>query len=182
MDSVLEYSRRFHQLSQPAHGRSGYNNPEDQVESPRTLISQPTSLSRQSVGEHSGMELRARIQTLDDEVRGCYSDIETIRSRIQECLAEKQKLATLWEKSSNNHRVATSKTSRDSKGKGKAVGNVNFSTQLFDWTDGLKARMKSVFGIQDFRLCQEGLVHVICGRIWSDNPVASVTPTWMVAI
>jgi ATP-dependent DNA helicase Q1 len=174
MDSVLEYSRRFHQLSQPAllNGRSDDNSPEDKLESPQASILQPTSqsqafmsTSKQSVSGHSAMELRARIQILDDEVRGCYADIETIRSRIQECLAEKQKLGTLLEKSSMNHHVTASKTSKDSKGKGKVVGNVNFSTQLFDWTDGLKARMHSVFGIQDFRLCQEGLVHVIYGRI-----------------
>jgi ATP-dependent DNA helicase Q1 len=106
------------------------------------------------------MELRARIQDLDDEVGGCYADIETIQNRIQECLTEKQKLVTQLEKASMKRSDTTIKTANP-KGKGETVGNVNFLTQSFDWTGGLRARMKSVFGIKDFRLCQEGLVPLL---------------------
>jgi ATP-dependent DNA helicase Q1 len=35
-------------------------------------------------------------------------------------------------------------------------GAINYMTQDFDWSKGLKERMKDVFGIDDFRLCQRG--------------------------
>ena len=108
-------------------------------------------------GGRSAEELRARIQDLDDEVRGCYADIETIQQRVRDCLAEKRKLGNLLDKTSVNHRDVTNRTVMQSKGK----ENVNYLTQSFDWTDGLRARMKSVFGIKEFRLCQEGLVYAL---------------------
>jgi len=165
MDSVLEYSRQFHDLSRPM-SVPDHNTPEYEVQVPQASTSRAEAQSHgfmpavKQSGGPSSTELRARIQDLDDEVRGCYADIETIQSRIQECLAEKRKLGTILEKASTRQNV-TPKTAADFKGKGVAVGNVNFLTQSFDWTGGLRARMKSVFGIKEFRLCQEGLVHLI---------------------
>lgn len=46
----------------------------------------------------------------------------------------------------------------DRKGKGKAVqGGIDYMKEM-DWSDALKARMKNVFGIDNFRLCQQGCV------------------------
>ena len=168
MESVLEYSKQFHDVSRPAplSGQSDDYRLEYEMEVSRssTLRSQShshgfMSTIEQSADEPSTKELRARIQDLDDEVRGCYADIETIQNRIHECLAEKRKLGTTLEKASTRHNTTT-KVTTNPKGKGQAVRNVNFLTQSFDWTDGLRARMKSVFGIQEFRLCQQGLVHL----------------------
>ena len=44
------------------------------------------------------------------------------------------------------------------KGKGKATqGGIDYMKEM-DWNDALKARMKNVFGIDNFRLCQQGCV------------------------
>lgn len=184
MDSVLEFSRQFHELSHPGHlaRQSDDESPKVDVLPSQASTSRPEIQSRgvsssavkQSIGEDSVMQLRARIQDLDDEVRGCYADIETIQKRIQDCLTEKRKLSASLEKASTKY----IKKDRDSKGKGWAIGNVNFLTQKFDWSDGLKARMKSVFGIVEFRLCQEGFVHKwFTLESWSDL-VAFATQIW----
>ncbi|KAG6882168.1 hypothetical protein C0992_012567, partial [Termitomyces sp. T32_za158] len=34
---------------------------------------------------------------------------------------------------------------------------IDYTRKEFEWTKGLKAKSKEVFGIADFRLCQEGL-------------------------
>ncbi|KAG6895469.1 hypothetical protein C0993_009531, partial [Termitomyces sp. T159_Od127] len=39
---------------------------------------------------------------------------------------------------------------------------IDYTRKEFEWTNSLKAKMKDVFGIADFRLCQEGSV---CMRI-----------------
>jgi len=50
----------------------------------------------------------------------------------------------------------------DKKGKGKAkdVG-IDYGHDAFEWAKGLKDQMKRVFGIDNFRLCQEGCVSVL---------------------
>jgi len=168
MDSVLEYSRQFHDLSRPTSltEQPDHITPECEVQVPQASTSRAEAHSHgflsavKQSGEPSSTELRGRIQDLDDEVRGCYADIETIQRRIKECLAEKRKLGTILEKASTRQN-ATTKAAADSKGKGGTVANVNFLTQSFDWTGGLRARMKSVFGIKEFRLCQEGSVFLM---------------------
>ena len=70
-----------------------------------------------------------------------------IQTRMQMRLQEKEMLERQLTES--NPRV-------DTKGKGKTKEGINYMTEPFDWSDGLKARMKAVFGIQSFRLCQQG--------------------------
>ena len=51
----------------------------------------------------------------------------------------------------------------DRKGKGKArQGEIDYTLE-FDWSYELKARMKKVFGIDNFRLCQQGCVCPLMG-------------------
>ncbi len=75
----------------------------------------------------------------------------------------------------------------DPKGKGKASarGGINYLTETFDWTDGLKSRMKSVFGIREFRLCQAGFVFVqivLEMVLTTDMLIECATRTWTVVI
>ena len=70
-----------------------------------------------------------------------------IQKRMETHLREKEML---------ERQLARSVPRVDVKGKGKAKEGINYMTEPFDWSEGLKARMKAVFGIQSFRLCQEG--------------------------
>ena len=44
---------------------------------------------------------------------------------------------------------------------GPKGNQVNYATTAFPWTQGMKDRMKKVFKIDGFRLCQEGYVRPI---------------------
>jgi ATP-dependent DNA helicase Q1 len=89
----------------------------------------------------------SRITKLEAEVEECRFDMIEIQKRMDTRLQEKEMLERQLEQSVS--RV-------DAKGKGKAKEGINYMTEPFDWSEGLKARMKAVFGIQSFRLCQEG--------------------------
>ena len=89
----------------------------------------------------------SRIAELDAEVEAYKAEILDIQNRMELRLQEKEGLEVQLAQS--NPRVNT-------KGKGKAKGGINYMTESFDWSEGLKARMKAVFRIHSFRLCQEG--------------------------
>jgi ATP-dependent DNA helicase Q1 len=89
----------------------------------------------------------SRITELETEVEGCRVDMIEIQKRLESRLREKEML---------ERQLAQSDLRVGAKGKGKAKEGINYTTEPFDWSEGLKARMKAVFGIQSFRLCQEG--------------------------
>ncbi|KAF8970329.1 P-loop containing nucleoside triphosphate hydrolase protein [Flammula alnicola] len=64
-------------------------------------------------------------------------------------------------------------THNEPKGKGKAQQRTNYSTEEFDWSDALKRRMKAVFGIDDFRLCQRGA----CNANMDGRDIVCIMPT-----
>ena len=80
-------------------------------------------------------------------MEGYRVDMIEIQKRMESRLREKEML---------ERQLAQSDLHVDAKGKGKAKEGINYMTEPFDWSEGLKARMKAVFGIQSFRLCQEG--------------------------
>ena len=43
-----------------------------------------------------------------------------------------------------------------SKGKGRDVGDINYDSEQFEWSDPLMMKLKTVFGFDSFRVCQEG--------------------------
>ena len=148
MEDILSYTQQVHERwDTPSSSR-------------KQVIEHPSRPPSPDINfdEHSGTKIRGRIEELDAEVLGCRADIELIQNRIQECLKEKKKLARLLDLSQTN----PNRTTMGAKGKGKAVpqSRMNYLQGNFDWTNGLKARMKSVFGIKEFRLCQEGWVKV----------------------
>ncbi|KAJ7293437.1 P-loop containing nucleoside triphosphate hydrolase protein [Mycena rebaudengoi] len=59
------------------------------------------------------------------------------------------------------------------KGKAKATQGVDYSEDDFEWSGGLKMQMKKVFGINNFRLCQQG----VCNANMDGRDVVCVMPT-----
>ena len=153
MDDILSYTQQVHErLEIPSSSRK------QPIKHPSRPPSADIEVNGIDEYRNSGPKIRGRIEELDAEVLGCRADIELIQNRIQECLKEKQKLARLLDLPQANR----NRTTVDAKGKGKAVpqSRMNYLQGNFDWTNGLKARMKSVFGIKEFRLCQEGYVNM----------------------
>ena len=163
----MEYTRRVHEvellLNRPSlsHNHATINQP------------QPTRGS----GSNNGLDrekdrIISRIAELDANVELCKVDMAEIKSRMEMRLQEKEML---------ERQLVQSRPIVDIKGKGKARGGINY-TKHFDWSLGLKAHMKAIFGIQSFRLCQEGwVVSGSSPRLpLSYSEIEFVMPTWTV--
>jgi ATP-dependent DNA helicase Q1 len=92
-------------------------------------------------------ELRAKVAHLDAEVETYEAEIRTTRALISLRLEERRR--AIDELEAMHH---------TNKGKGKVNQGINYGNEEFEWTRGLKAKMKEMFGIKEFRLCQQGCV------------------------
>ena len=96
--------------------------------------------------------LNSQISVIESEISSVDAEIENLRRLRENLVSERKEL--LSQLNSAPH-VIHSPGYHD-KGK-KVVTRVDY-TESFDWTCPMKARMKSVFGIESFRLCQEACV------------------------
>lgn len=115
---------------------------------PSKSLDEPSYLRKQTLnGQLSKIE--NEIRDIDQEIK----DREAIRSDLLLEKAEIEKQIRTEHLTRNGTDGAT-----DRKGKGKArQEGINYMLE-FDWSYELKARMKKVFGINNFRLCQQGCV------------------------
>ena len=137
LDSVLEYTRQVYEVEGMA-GSSSHNRGRN--EAPQ----HPGGSRNSAESDRKKQLIISRITKLEAEVEECRFDMIEIQKRMETRLQEKEML---------ERQLAQSV---DPKGKGKAKEGINYMTEPFDWSEGLKARMKAVFGIESFRLCQEG--------------------------
>jgi ATP-dependent DNA helicase Q1 len=134
---VLEYTRQVHEASaQASSSRTTTNN-----------VNHTEDHGRKNA------DMRGRIAELDAELIGLKADKISIENQIALRLQEKEKL--------ERQLVQSSRARVDPKGKGKVSQGINYATSDFVWSGSLKARMKAVFGINDFRLCQRGYVPLL---------------------
>ena len=137
----MEYTRQVHEVDvEVVAGSSSHNR--GRKEQP-----QRSGGSSNSADFNPKKQLISRISKLETEIEDCRIDMIEIQKRMESHLREKEVL---------ERQLAQSDPRASAKGKGKAKEGINYMTEPFDWSEGLKARMKAVFGIQSFRLCQEG--------------------------
>jgi ATP-dependent DNA helicase Q1 len=95
---------------------------------------------------HSAKQnLKSRITQYDTEIQKYEDEIRDIRASSEVCRAERQKLVLELE----------AMNGAGGKGKGKGKG-IDYAEEDFEWTRALKGVMKRVWGIESFRLCQQG--------------------------
>ncbi|KAJ3508401.1 hypothetical protein NLJ89_g5771 [Agrocybe chaxingu] len=171
----------FEIIAAPSNKASKATNGRDSSVKPSSSTfksSIPNSSSPTTTDETEDVE--ERIALLDAEVLGCRADIQLIEQRIRSCLKEKKVLEA---------RLRVARVSRGSDahlqlhGLGQGSGNnkaetttealINYETEPFDWIDGLKARMRAVFGIKEFRLCQQG----VCNANMDGRDIVCIMPT-----
>jgi ATP-dependent DNA helicase Q1 len=133
----LEYTRQVHE--KVLAGSSSSHN--------RGRNEEPQCPGNSADFDRKKQLITSRITELEAEVEGYKIDIIETQKRMETRLQEKEML---------ERQLAQSERRVVAKGKGKAKEGINYMTEPFDWSEGLKARMKAVFGIQSFRLCQEG--------------------------
>jgi ATP-dependent DNA helicase Q1 len=133
MEEVLQLSRQEY-------------NAVNQVGSSSGSTAQETLHCRTQVLEEEIAEIDAEISGLDREIRR-LEDLRSLRAgEREELLRELQQLQSV---------------PQTVNGKGKAKKTeINYCLSSFDWSQQLRLRMKKVFGIENFRLCQEGFVIV----------------------
>lgn len=95
-----------------------------------------------------GARVRARIANLDAEIHGYQEDIKSLQNRLELCFQERSKLEAELNQAQRQNSSSANGTARKQ--------GTNYATEMFEWSDALKKRMKEVFNINDFRLSQRG--------------------------
>jgi len=106
------------------------------------------------------LDLERQIAEIDAHVFGIRDNIKNLN--VQLTLKEDQREGLMMklreiQQCSSGLMTTTTTTMKRADGVDKSNG-IDYMNGEFDWMGGLKARMKSVFGISEFRLCQRGYV------------------------
>ncbi|CAE6407088.1 unnamed protein product [Rhizoctonia solani] len=114
-------------------------------------------------------ELQTRLSSLDTELASIDAEIQALQEARRNILHEKETLQK--ELATTRAPIRAVKNATTST---KAAGATNYADPAgFEWTDDVKKRMRSVFGIKEFRLCQEGVVNAVM----DGRDVVCVMPT-----
>jgi len=99
-------------------------------------------------------DLNSRMSALEAEIQGIDGQIQKLNGLRQALVKEKQ---TLMQEAHVLSGAATSTVTNNVNGKGKSRSSdaINYTIE-FDWSSQLKGTMRKVFGINNFRLCQQG--------------------------
>lgn len=95
--------------------------------------------------------LKQKLTSIDQDIHEIDERIKLLKITRAELASERKEL----EREQFQHRqqrILPSSVTRDDKGKGKLIDY----TGEFPWTQNLLERMKGVFHIDSFRLCQQG--------------------------
>lgn len=112
-------------------------------------------------------ELKRRIAEMDADILGLKESIKSLNTQLLSKQDQREIMVRMLrdiEKASYSgvpNQPDTVATGSGVKGKGRAgqtQQGINYMDGEFAWMGGLKARMRNVFGINEFRLCQRGYV------------------------
>jgi ATP-dependent DNA helicase Q1 len=99
-------------------------------------------------------ELKQEIASLDAEIADIRRDVMQLEEQCK--LRAKDKDGLMKELRALDQRQTSAQSDASKKGKGReSYGMIDYSAD-FDWSPELRLKMKRVFGINDFRLCQKG--------------------------
>ncbi|KAJ7786162.1 P-loop containing nucleoside triphosphate hydrolase protein [Mycena metata] len=159
MPLILEASQ-WNQLPQAGPSRS-------------TAVRRP-KLHQETAGPSpptAGAPAYIRRQKLNQEIAKCDAEL----AQIDEDISKLKELAALRreERQKLLDELDHASAPVNAKGKGKAIGGTDYSLPDFEWSGELKLQMKRVFGIDNFRLCQQG----VCNANMDGRDIVCVMPT-----
>jgi ATP-dependent DNA helicase Q1 len=138
-------------------------------EDPKPHASAPSNASSSTADAHvpsyiRRQELNARLNSLDIELRGVDEDIKKLKELRTRIVKEREGLVREMghgdgagvQKSFGANGNGYGGRNGNVSGSGGNSGKTNYMTERFEWAGELKRRMREVFGIEAFRLCQEG--------------------------
>uniref|UniRef100_D8QE93 ATP-dependent DNA helicase n=1 Tax=Schizophyllum commune (strain H4-8 / FGSC 9210) TaxID=578458 RepID=D8QE93_SCHCM len=92
-------------------------------------------------------EVQAKVNQLDAEINAYTTEIAKLEELRAACRAEKD-------------RILRSTASKPTvKGKERQTGGIDYDSDDFPWMSALRAKMKEVFGIREFRLAQKKAIN-----------------------
>ncbi|KAJ7099603.1 ATP-dependent DNA helicase, partial [Mycena crocata] len=118
--------------------------------------SAPTYLRKQEINQELS-KLDAELTNIQDEIAQYKALLDLRRKDKQTLLDELERLSAPV----------------NGKGKGKATGGTDYTLDDWPWSGPLKERMKKIFGIDAFRLCQRG----VCNANMDGRDIVCVMPT-----
>ena len=110
------------------------------------------------------LDLERQIAEIDADVLGIKDTIENLNAQLTVKEVHREELVMILNKTRkriSSGMTTTNTTMQRADGIDRFKG-IDYMDGEFDWMGGLKARMRSVFGISEFRLCQRG--YVLCCR------------------
>lgn len=105
------------------------------------------------ISDEPSNTLQQKLTSIDQDIHEIDERIKQLKSTRKELASEREQLER-EQLQYRQQRILPSNVTRDGKGKGKLVDY----TGEFEFTQDLRERMKQVFNIDSFRLCQQGCV------------------------
>lgn len=100
-------------------------------------------------------ELNGRLASLEAELKRIDEDIEKLKKLRSNIFLEKESI--IKELNVHVHTRKQPQSVGETRGQRElSVRTIDYMSEQFEWSGELKARMRDVFKIQGFRLCQEG--------------------------
>lgn len=99
-------------------------------------------------------ELNGRLGALEIEINDIDADIKRLQELKNRLLTEKRDISAQLKTHGGSLQGLPGSTA-DGPQRVES-GKTDYTTERFEWTGELKARMKAIFNINAFRLCQEG--------------------------
>jgi hypothetical protein len=136
MDCVLEMSRQAYKSSLVEPNQRPHKTQKD---------AQPWYAREQALKKELA-SIRAEIAEYDDEIIKTQ-ELRALRVEVEQTLVEQ--LQSLQQR----RREGAGATDGKGKGKSKAAGEIDYDGD-WDWSQHMQVKMRKVFGIDGFRLCQ----------------------------
>ncbi|KAI0747102.1 P-loop containing nucleoside triphosphate hydrolase protein [Daedaleopsis nitida] len=146
---------------------------EQQMELALRLSLRDYNASKTRESGHSGTQ-KARAGSTERDLESLDAEIEDVEQQRRGLDGLLQTLYKQREEKLRQIRSAQAAVPRsDPNGKGKSkAGTIDYNSE-FEWSGALLAKLRSVFGFESFRLCQEG----ICNANMDGRDIVAIMPT-----
>ncbi|KNZ79312.1 ATP-dependent DNA helicase Q-like 4B [Termitomyces sp. J132] len=108
-------------------------------------------------------QLQAQADHYKDEITYYEDELKEQQAFLENKLKERERVLEELEAMESSHGIEAMGSSH----------RIDYARTKFEWTECLEAKMKNVFGIGNFRLCQEG----VCNANMDGRDIVCVMPT-----
>ena len=149
MEAILEYTAREAAQAGPSQRKASSSN--------QTSVN-GIAMNGETPVYSKKQELNGRLSALEKELKEIEEKISEFQDLRATIISERQAvLDELRQQNQSRPSYAPAPVGDRSKGVAPgADGAINYMTEVFDWEGVMAARMKEIFNVPSFRLCQRG--------------------------